>query len=100
MPLQLVNQLATALDQTNRMDLVQQVMGINAALLHALDCGFGKGKGKILDKWIKSMSKDLFKEDTANKSPERAKADSFNALSSMFPTMTHGKRKKRGNDGH
>ena len=41
----------------HREQVAIDTQGTATAVLHGLDCGFNKGKGKILDKFMKSLFK-------------------------------------------
>jgi hypothetical protein len=48
----------------NRKDeMAAQTQGTTTAVLHGLDCGFNRGKGKLLTKYMK----DLYKKETKTK---------------------------------
>jgi len=46
-----------------RDDIVAQTQGTATAVLHGFDCGFNKGKGNILTKYMKQM----YKKETKTK---------------------------------
>lgn len=84
-PISVVRGLVEAVHWNKRMDLYLHAQGVTIAVSSALDSAFSKGKGKILDKYYKS----LFKMSARSKGTDDA-ADKMLGAFGIPPRKEHG----------
>lgn len=58
-PISTVKSLIEASQWNKRVDVLLQAQGVTVAVSNSLDAAFGKGKGKVLDKFEKSLFKQF-----------------------------------------
>lgn len=70
-PISIVRSLIESSQWNKRVDLFLQAQAITVGVSNSLDAAFGKGRGKILDKFEKALFKDTKKsknvDEAANK---------------------------------
>lgn len=81
--------LIKAADKNRRTDIVVEVQGVAVAVIHGLDSAFNKGKAKILQKYIKALTKP----------PKKSKdvKQAGNQLLSLIQGLNQKGAKKSGN---
>jgi hypothetical protein len=62
-PISTLRDMMKAAAHNHRENMAVHTQGTSTAVLHGMDCGFNKGKGKILQKFMKA----LFKQETKSK---------------------------------
>lgn len=65
-PISTLKSLIQAATRNRRDEIAIETQGTATAVLHGFDCGFNKGKGKILSKFMKQLFKADKKETTKN----------------------------------
>lgn len=56
-PISTLNAMMAAAGHNRREEIAIETQGVAAAVLHGIDCGFNKGKGKVLSKFMNSLLK-------------------------------------------
>jgi hypothetical protein len=65
-PISTLRAMIAAAGHNRREEIAIETQGEATAILHGLDCGFNKGKGKLLQKFMKQ----LFKKDKREKTKD------------------------------
>jgi hypothetical protein len=56
-PISTLTAMMKAASHNRREEIAIETQGVATAVLHGLDCGFNKGKGKVLTKFMKALLK-------------------------------------------
>ena len=80
-PISLLRSMIKAAGHNHRENVAIHTQGTATAVLHGLDCGFNKGKGKVLQKFMKSLLKVVTPKETKSQDPDDSGSKLFSLLS-------------------
>jgi hypothetical protein len=63
-PVILVRHFVKVAHENHRLELAQMVTGLSTAISHNIDLAFNKGKGKVLENFMKQLFGDQFDDGT------------------------------------